>query len=343
MRRPWVTGSLYNGVRRALGLEPPGSSLQILPSSTDASGAESRIVLGCVADNKPVYLYQALRLLQSVRWFGGSCADCDFILCVVDSVDPLYRRRFRKLGARVRVVQRYSEVSPATNKLRFWQLPELASYPRAVCLDCDTIVVRDPLPPLQGPGLHARIVGLPTVPHDVFVKLFDAFGLKIPEASYRCALSGEATIVYLNNGVLAMDRPTVYDLVPRWVKFTEVLLKSEIMRERKWYIEQAALTLALVESGIPFHLLGNEMNFPFPGDEQPLVEDVDPRIIHHHHHVDRAGRIELSGYPLVDARIAAFNRKLRGRLVMPGPAAVRRKLSNGVRKLLTVHSTPRIG
>lgn len=269
MKRLGITGSLYSGVRRALGLEPPGTGLQTLPYSTDAPGSESGTLLGCVADNKPVYLYQALRLLQSLRWFGGPSAECDFMVCLVGSADPLYSRQFRDLGAKIRTVRPYSEVSPATNKLRFWQLPELASYQQAVCLDCDTIVVRDPLPPLQGPGLHARMVGLPTVPHDVFIKLFDAFGLKIPEQSYRCALSGEATIVYLNNGVLAMDRPTVDDLVPRWIKFTDALLKSEIMRERKWYIEQASLTLALVESGCPFHLLGNEMNFPFPGLANP--------------------------------------------------------------------------
>ena len=337
--RPGIAKSLYEGVRHAFGLGPPGTRSQIVPQSTDAPSVNRRIVLGCVADNKPAYLYEALRLLQSVRWFGGPSAECDFILCIVGSADPLYSRHFRRLGAKIRVVQPYSEISPATNKLRFWQLPELANYQRAVCLDCDTIVVRDPLTPLERPGLHARMAGLPTVPHDVFIKMFAAFRLKIPERSYRCVLSGEATIVYLNNGVLAMDPPTVADLVPRWIRFTDALLKSEIMREHKWFIEQAALTLALVESGCPFHLLGNEMNFPFPGAGQPLVEDVDPRIIHHHHHVELSGRVKLSGYPLVDARIDAFNRKLWRAFVVPPSATVRRKLGNRVRKLLASHST----
>src|SRR5215467_2657805 len=152
---PAIIRSLYSRVQGALKLEPLARSSRALPQSTDAPDVKSRIVLGCVVDNKPVYLHEALRLLQSVRWFGGEAAKCDFILCMVGTADPLFSRRFRQLAAKVRVVQAYSEISPATNKLRFWQLPELASYQRAVCLDCDTIVMRDPLPPLQGPGLQA--------------------------------------------------------------------------------------------------------------------------------------------------------------------------------------------
>jgi hypothetical protein len=296
-------------------------------------------VFGCVADNKPKYLDQALRLVRSLRWFGEASASRDFILCVVDSVDPKYSRRFRHLGAKVRVVPRYSAAVPVTNKLRFWELPEVAEYEKVLCVDCDTIIVRDPVPPIQKPGLHARIVGLPTVPHDVFVELFRTFGLKIPERSYRCALNGEPTIVYFNTGVMGMDSATRNDLVPRWMKFTDALLESEIMREHKWFIEQAALTLALVESGCPFRLLGNEINFPFPGGKHPMVEDVDPRIIHYHHQVQQSGRIILSGYPLVDARIKAFNGRLPRTFVMPRPAAVRRKLGIGVRKLLASFSS----
>jgi hypothetical protein len=301
---------------------------------SDGASASRRIVFGCVADNKPKYLDQALRLLRSLRWFGGVSAGCDFIVCVVDSADPLYSRKYRELGAKIRVVPRYSLASPATNKLRFWQLQELAGYQRVLCLDCDTIIVRDPVPPLQSSGLHARIVGLPTVPHNVFVELFRTFGLKIPEQTYRCALSGEPTIVYLNNGVLAMDTATIADLVPRWIKFTDGLLRMELLGDCKWFTEQAALTLAVVDSGCPLNLLGNEMNFPFPGGKHPMVEDVDPRIIHYHHQVESSGRIKLSGYPLVDARINAFNWRLPQQFFAPRIRAVRRKMGAGVRKLL---------
>jgi len=34
-----------------------------------------KILLGCVTENNPKYLSQALRLLQSLRWFRGKVAN----------------------------------------------------------------------------------------------------------------------------------------------------------------------------------------------------------------------------------------------------------------------------
>ncbi len=63
---------------------------------------EKDVVLGCVAENTPKYLSQALRLVQSLRWFGGETAKSTFIVCVVNEIDPTYQKQFEKYGAQVR-------------------------------------------------------------------------------------------------------------------------------------------------------------------------------------------------------------------------------------------------
>ena len=99
----------------------------ILISPTEKEGiiknadTERRIVFGCVADNNPKYLSQALRLLQSIRWFGGTLADSDVIICAVDEIDSTYSGEFEQLGALVRVVPRFCSSHPPSNKLQFFQ------------------------------------------------------------------------------------------------------------------------------------------------------------------------------------------------------------------------------
>ena len=43
------------------------------------AGVSGCIGIGCVAENTPKYLSQALRLAQSVRWFGCTMTDVNFI------------------------------------------------------------------------------------------------------------------------------------------------------------------------------------------------------------------------------------------------------------------------
>jgi hypothetical protein len=275
------------------------------------------LVIGCVADNSPRYLDQALRLLKSIRWFGGDSALCDFILCVIDSVETPYLRVCSSLDADVRVVARYSREYPVSNKLRFLQQPDLTRYEQILFLDCDTLVVQDPLPALKGSLLHARIAGLQTVPHVVFEKIFRVFGVPMPPKKYKTALSGEPIIPYFNTGVVGLDASLMSSLAPAWIEFVNGLLdRIELLSGFEWFLEQAALSLALVATASKFEVLGSEMNFPLhlaadaSESKRALFDRIDPRIIHYHSLVEGSGNIMTSGYPLVDSRIRAFNRKL---------------------------------
>ena len=63
------------------------------------SGPTQKILLGCVAENNHKYLSQALRLVRSVRWFGGALKDTDIVVVAIEGLEPAYRLALENLGA----------------------------------------------------------------------------------------------------------------------------------------------------------------------------------------------------------------------------------------------------
>ncbi len=281
-----------------------------MPSHVTASD----VVFGCVADNAPKYLSQALRLLQSVRWFGGTMSDAAFIICVVEGVDPTYRTAFERYGATVRVVQRFHPANPFPNKLRLLELPELESFGTTVLLDCDTITVQDVVPLLTPGVLQARIAGYPTVTTKTFRKLFAHFKITMPREGYRCSISGDPTIWYCNTGVVSFSTDVLREFLPVWRAYTIALCNEKsLLRTVNNMCEQASLTLAYCKHPIAFSELPLEANCPIPDDRasrNTAVLTCDPAIIHYHHRVDGEGYILPNSNPLAAKRIAAFNERL---------------------------------
>jgi len=271
------------------------------------------LVIGCVAENTPKFLSQALRLLQSIRWFGGKISGAKVIVCVVEEIDPVYRDEFQKYFAEVRIVERFSVKHPQSNKLRFLQQEDLKDYSNTLLLDCDTVVVQDPSSYLSTDGLRGKIVDGPTTPHHVFEDLFKFFQLPIPQKDYRCTVRGTSTIPYFNAGVLLFSQAAMADLIPAWVKLNEQLIDNlEVLGNSSNFCEQGSLSLAIVATGTKFNVFGNEMNFPIHHKDYILcLENIDPLIIHYHSLVDPLGYIMDSQYSLTNKRIAQFNDRLR--------------------------------
>ena len=63
----------------------------------------------------------------------------------------------------MRLVELFSPLNRYSNKVRFFELPELACYETAVLLDCDVALVQDPTPYLAQPSLQLMLADLPTV------------------------------------------------------------------------------------------------------------------------------------------------------------------------------------
>ena len=276
----------------------------------------THIVIGCVADNSQKYLDQALRLLQSWRWFAGTLANLDFHVCVVDDLPTIYREKYESYGAQVHIVSRFSDYHPQSNKLRFLELPLLHSASRVILLDCDTVVVQEPLELICDADFAAKIADFPTVTSDIFQSLFSVFNLPFPEESQTCTVHGEQTIPYFNAGVLSFSQKAMHTLVPEWISINRNLLEHHLglFKSRSNFCEQASLSLALASCGTSIQTLNNRLNFPAHCQCEPVTSDfgrTDPVIIHYHWLVDEDGFLQNSPYPKVNKRIELFNARLQ--------------------------------
>jgi ubiquinone/menaquinone biosynthesis C-methylase UbiE len=294
-------------------LEQDAEQTGVAPRASDSAG---RWLIGCVADNNWRFLDQSLALVRSLRWFGGAAAETDFRVCVIDSAKPAYIREMSRYGAEVRVVPTYNREFPVTNKLRFLQQSDLSRYDHILLIDCDTLVVQNPLTALTSDRLQAKMVPRRSIPHELFEKIFRLFDLPLPERKYEYSVSKELSIPYFNTGVVCLHKAQLTNLVPAWISFVDRLIERiELIAEREWFIEQVALSLALAATGSEFDVLGNDMNFQihvYPGEVyEPRLEGIDPRIIHYHRGVTARNEIARSAYPLVSARIDMFNQRVR--------------------------------
>lgn len=272
------------------------------------------IVIGCVADNSIKYLDQALRLLQSWRWFGGALALADFHVCVIDDVDARYRKKYEQYGATVHFVPSFDMRNPTANKLRFLELSVAQDAYRVLLLDCDTIVVQEPVGLLQDEDFLAKIVDAPTVTPGIFAAIFAELDIATPTYNQRCTVRGEPIIPYFNSGVLSFSRKAMSTIVPEWIRIFKILIERlDLFNDRAYFCEQASLCLALASCRTSFRALGNEMNFPAHFMDQPADYDfarIDPVIIHYHWLVDENGLLQTSPYTKVNERIESFNVRL---------------------------------
>lgn len=284
-------------------------------SLTENSFRPEKIVFGCVADNNEKYLSQALRLLRSIRWFGGALAGADVLVCLIEEAEPRYLKAFESLDATVRIVERFDLDNPFFNKVQLFEQPDLIDYDMGLLIDCDTVIVDDPSPFLQGFDLRAKVADGPTVPSDVLARLCRHFGLEVPEARYRTTFGSFPTIWYCNAGVVAFRPSAISRLVEDWRKYELKLTASpDLLGPYQLHRSQAALALAFISRPVSFGELPVSMNFPLhlthldPPDE---MLRSDPVILHYHDRVDTAGYLLPSPYVMADRRICLFNDRLR--------------------------------
>jgi 2-polyprenyl-3-methyl-5-hydroxy-6-metoxy-1,4-benzoquinol methylase len=276
-----------------------------------------RIAVGCVADSHPKYLTQALRLLTSLRLCGGALAGANFFACFLELPAHDYVREFERLGAFIRVVPRVSERHPYSNKLGFFGLPELRHYDTLLLLDCDTAVVRDPLPFIDGRSLQCKIADLPTLPHESLARVFAHFGVPLPPREHRCTQDGTPTIMYCNSGVVALPARLLDTFVARWLRCNGALAERlDLLGSLQTFCDQASLSLAFAQEPTPFAPLPLEMNFPVHLADAATpagMDEADPAIVHYHDRVDASGYLLPVPYPAANRRIEALNLLLRQR------------------------------
>ena len=282
------------------------------------------VAFGCVAESTPYFYDQVLRLIRSIRWFGGSLADADIFVCIVGEVDAARRADFAALGAQVRVVSAFNPLNRFCNKIRFLELPELERYETIVLLDCDTALVQDPAPYFAQPALQLKIADLPTVPSTVLARLCAHFGLSTPAPIYWTTCSQEPTIWYCNTGVMILPAAWIARILPAWRDFIVRLCTEPGVFDPPYnHCNQAAMTLVYTANPLPFAELPAAMNFTLNQTHRlpaPALLREDPVILHYHDRVDSEGLLLPAPYPLAQNRIQQLNERLRA-IGRPRPAA----------------------
>jgi hypothetical protein len=124
--------------------------LALYPSPVQTELTSSDFLVGCVAGNDSWSLGQALRLVQSLRWFGGELADARVMVCVMGRLGRSFRRAFERYGAEVRIASSLSEEQRFSQS--FWE----TDREMFLLLDRNAVVVQDPLPWIRRDAFHCH-------------------------------------------------------------------------------------------------------------------------------------------------------------------------------------------
>ncbi len=286
------------------------------PPRAQTGLAAQDFLVGCVAENDPRLLGQALRLVQSIRWFGGEMADARVRICVVRGLDRSLRQEFERYRAEVRIVppplQPHNRLA---NQPQLFQEVWETDREMLLLLACDTVVIQDPLPWMRRGLFQARIAPLPTVTPEVFERAFLHYGLPLPAREHVNSFAGTPTIPYFNSGMILLPSHLARQILPVWSDYNQRLAEElEILRPCERQCQQASLSLALAACPVPFAEAPVELNFQLNLSQFPPPEGflaVDPAILHYYDRADPEGYLLHTPYPFAQVRIEAFNRRLR--------------------------------
>ena len=300
------------------------STAEITTGKCHQEPEQPSVAFGCVVDNLNKFRYQAARLLLSLRWNGGRLANAPFYVVTTVVMPKTVCDFFQRHGAIIHICQPFDETNPDNahippNKLRLFEVPDLEQHDYVVLVDCDTIIVRDPIDYLMVEGVGAKLADLPTVKDDQLLNVLDLLGIdRKPSAKYRYELVEAETIGYFNAGVISFSRQWLKPFTERWAQHSRSLLKlSGNMPFTEFHVDQAALAATLIELEPPITVLPPLMNFPVHLNRERYPEHynhVDPIIIHYHQKADQNGLIEELPLKRAWQRALEFNDKIESKL-----------------------------
>jgi hypothetical protein len=276
-----------------------------------------RVLLSCVSENRPGWYDKVYNLVLSVRSFGGSLAGEQVVVNFVDAADPGVARTLERLGAEVRVVERFDVRNPYANKLRMLELGKEFDFDVLVALDCDAVVVGDFRDRVPADRVAAKPADLDRLTEVEWRRLFQALRVPTPEKSVVATVSGEPMYPYFNSGVVFVPRDLCLDLLRGWSHFSNEILdlfeREPDVIPRRWQLHsgQYSLACALIDGGFPIQSLPVTLNFPthLRVHRSLLEGHGEPRIIQYHKGIDRNGFLLRDRVDLLDVHLDRFNRE----------------------------------
>lgn len=274
------------------------------------------VVIACVAESRPEWYRMVENLAISTRNFGGRLAQGRLAAYLVDGVDQAQVGVLRELGVELHDADRYIAAQPTTNKLRMFEdLVREGAPGLLVAVDCDVVVVGDFLDEARPDTLCAMPAGSSPMTNAQWSELLASLGL--PEADQPVVMletGQQVPAPYLNSGVMLVPASIAAPLTSAWTKYVD-LFAADLERgvDHHWdgyWIDQVALTCALLEQEIAVHQLGPHMNLPTAIRYGERIHEVDLDrlgILHYHRHIGPDGELLPSDAPAVNDVIDALN------------------------------------
>ncbi len=258
----------------------------------DADANKGSVIFGCVVDDSPRELFQALRLAQSLRWFGGQLADAPIAVCVAGQPDAGIRAELAHYGATIWSVTAGAEARcPAAT---FLARPELADYDVAVAMASNTLVCGDPSGVVDPEAVSAGPDDVEIFPDAAIERVFGAFGLSVPPKQYRTVVDDAPIAGLFDPAVVSVPARLLPALASAWSDYASrldadpmaFLSEAELIRLSAWHkplrrkavCEKFGLALAVAALDAPVRALPVELNCPATYPSKPQLAAVRPVI-----------------------------------------------------------------
>ncbi len=228
---------------------------------------------------------KALLLVASLRKHWP--AEVELIGCIPE--DPASgglsigaRHAFESLDIRlVSITNPIGADYPIGNKLLGLDVPTEAE--RIIFLDSDILATRNAsaseLQTTFGTGFVAKPADLATFKADAaeWRAVYHACDAPMSDFTVTSTTSGERMHAYFNAGVIAVNANSGFGSI--WSECAKRIDQLPDVPTKRPHLDQIALPAAVVKSGLSFHLIGEDWNFP--AHLKPLPAAL-PKLCHYH-------------------------------------------------------------
>ena len=280
------------------------------------------LAIACVADSKPKYLFEALRLAQTIFFDDSYSEFADLYIGVFPDASAEYLSAYQKLGATVVELEKYTDKHGPSNKLSILKCALLDAYDHVALFDCDLLPVETFPEFLNFEGVQAKPADRYTLSTQCLSDVFALCGVPIPEPVWRTSIDNVLTTCYCNSGCIIFSKSILRPFVDEWFRLNNILLANmEILGAQSFFLDQASFCVCVAVFLDKFRPLPLEMNFP--GHLRPEIYSAEtlqitPKIVHYHDRVDmRTGELDLTGLPNVQSVALRVNKRTADRQITP--------------------------
>jgi hypothetical protein len=274
------------------------------------------VKFSCVIDQHPRFAQQALVWASSLLVYGGQESD-SLVIHSVGECNPKYRSIFEAWEIDTRIVQRFDRRHPNSNKLAQLESEPLHSADHVVLCDCDIAFCGDVSPWIEGESIRARVASSAGLPPHRWQKVFDAAGLRLPEARVEAVVTRVNTLpTYCNGGLYILPQALFQRLHEAWPRWDQWLLdRDELIRPFAEFVDQISFAMSCEELGLSVDYIPLMLNFDTLYLSHELSGGIKKAGIHpivlHYHRLNSSGLLRLTRIPSVNRQIRKINELIR--------------------------------